>query len=241
MIVSTHQPYFCPYPGFFFKAMVSDVFVLLDSVQFPRGTTWMSRNRFKNDQGTLWMTIPVYRKGLGLQRIDEVRICYDGKWPGKHLESLQVAYAHAPYLEDHRAFLKKMFSGEYEKLVELNLKIIRYVAGLLEIRTRMVRLSELDIQARGTALIIEICRRLGADRYLSQATAAKYLDAELFRQADIGLLTFQPPCPIYPQLWGDFIPNLSILDLLFNCGPKAREILVRASKTRLLPRIGQGN
>jgi len=136
--------------------------------------------------------------------------------------------------------LKKMFSGEYEKLVELNLEIIRYVAGLLKIRTRMVRLSELDIQARGTALIIEICRRLGADRYLTQATAAKYLDAELFREAGIDLLTFQPPAPSTPAL-GDFIPNLSVLDLLFNCGPKSREILVRASKTRPFPRTGQGN
>ena len=74
MILTTNQPYFAPFPGFFYKAHLSDIFVLLDAVQFPRGTTWISRNRFKNDRGTLWMTIPVWKKGLGLQNIDAVGI-----------------------------------------------------------------------------------------------------------------------------------------------------------------------
>ncbi|MBT8369996.1 MAG: WbqC family protein, partial [Deltaproteobacteria bacterium] len=77
MIVSTHRPYFAPFPGFFQKAHLCDIFVILDNVQFPRGTTWITRNRFKNDQGTLWMTIPVWKKGLGLQSIDDVRICHE--------------------------------------------------------------------------------------------------------------------------------------------------------------------
>ena len=80
MIISTNQPYFAPYPGFFYKAHLSDYFVILDDVQFPRKTTWITRNRFKNDQGTLWMTIPVRKKGLGLQKISEVRICHAGNW-----------------------------------------------------------------------------------------------------------------------------------------------------------------
>jgi len=103
MIVSTHQPYFCPYPGFFSRPwcpMSSSCWIPFNS----RGTTLDLPKPLQNDQGTLWTTIPVYKKGLGLQRIDEVRICYDGKWPEKHLESLQVAYARSPYLEDHRAF-----------------------------------------------------------------------------------------------------------------------------------------
>ncbi|MBU0988102.1 MAG: WbqC family protein, partial [Proteobacteria bacterium] len=74
MILSANQPYFAPFPGFFFKIILSDIFVLLDQVQFPRKTTWISRNRFKNDQGTLWMTVPVHKKGLGLQNINAVRI-----------------------------------------------------------------------------------------------------------------------------------------------------------------------
>ena len=110
MIVSANQPYFFPYPGFFYKAYRSDVFVILDNVQFPRGTTWTTRNRFKNHQGSLWMTLPVKKKGLGLQKINTVRICHDGRWAKKHLESLKNAYAKAPYVKDHLNFLGTFFN-----------------------------------------------------------------------------------------------------------------------------------
>ena len=80
MIVASAQPYFAPYTGFFAKALFSDVLVLLDSVQFPQRTTWMTRNRFKNEQGTLWMTMPVWRKGRGFQKIGDVRVAREGSW-----------------------------------------------------------------------------------------------------------------------------------------------------------------
>ncbi len=225
MIVAANQPYFAPFPGFFYKAHLSDVLVLLDEVQFPRGTTWINRNRFKNDQGTLWMTVPVKKKGLGLQNINAVRIYHEGHWARKHLASLKNAYANAPYFADHINFLKKLFSEKFEKLIDLNLEIIRYLIRHLNIDTKVVLLSELGIQARGDQLLIDICRAQGASRYLAQSPAQKYLNPDLFRDAKIKLAYFKPPVIIYPQLWGSFIPNLSALDLVFNCGPKAHEII----------------
>ncbi len=224
MIVSAHQPYFAPFPGYFYKVHLSDVFVLLDAVQFPRGTTWISRNRFKNDQGTLWMTIPVRKKGLGLQRIDQVRICHDGRWERKHLESLRIAYRHAPYFEDHEELLDGLFDAD--RLIDLNLRVFRHIMDRLSIRTRVVRLSELEVTARGPALLAAAARELGASRFLAQAPAGKFLNPALFEAAGIELSFFQYPSPVYPQLWGEFIPNLSTLDLIFNCGAdKARKIL----------------
>jgi hypothetical protein len=88
-------------------------------------------------------------------------------------------------------------------------------------------LSELGIEARGEALPVEICRKLGAARFLAQDCARKYLNAQLFDEADIELQYFRNPSPVYPQLWGDFIADLSTFDLVFNCGPRAREILMR--------------
>jgi hypothetical protein len=111
MIISANQPYFAPYPGFFVKALLSDVLVILDEVQFPHGTTWISRNRFKYDQGELWLTIPVWKKGLGDQWINQVRICYEGRWLHKHLESLKTAYGNAPYLSEHLGFLEELLSS----------------------------------------------------------------------------------------------------------------------------------
>jgi len=225
MIVSTYQPYFAPFPGFFAKAIRSAILVLMDDVQFPRGTTWLTRNRLKNDQGTLWMTIPVWKKGLGFQRISGVRICHEGRWARKHLASLKAAYANAPYFEDHINFLETIFSEYFEKLIDLNLEIIRYLMNQLGIAARIRLLSELDIQAKEPALSIEICKKLGSSRFLAQISAKKYLDEKGFREAGIELIMFNPHPAVYPQLWGPFIPNLSALDLLFNCGPKALDIL----------------
>ena len=227
MIISANQPYFAPFLGFFHKALMSDVFVLLDDVQFPRGTTWITRNRFKGDQGTLWMTIPVWKKGLGLQKISDVRICHEGRWAKKHMESLKKSYSNAPYFPDHLDFFQELFSAGIDKIFDLNLEIIKYLFTALGIDTRIILLSELEIEARGNQLLVELCRKLNAARYLAQHTAGKYLDADLFQEAEIRIEFFKPPSPIYPQLWGDFIPNLSTFDLLFNCGPKSRDILMK--------------
>lgn len=233
MIVSANQPYFCPFPGFFYKALLSDVLVILDDVQFPQGTTWISRNRLKNDQGPLWLTIPVWKKGLGLQNINQVRICYEGRWPRKHLESLKSAYRNAPYLGDHLSFVEEMFSSKFAKLLDLNLTVIRYLMNFLQIETRLVLLSELDVKGRGTQLLIEICKAMGASTFLVQGQAQKYLDAKLFQEDGIELRSFRYIPPIYPQLWGDFLANLSTFDLIFNCGPMARDILMRHQPTIL--------
>ena len=225
MILSTYQPYFSPFPGFFCKAYLSDILVLLDSVQFPQGTTWITRNRFKNDQGTLWMTVPVWKKGLGLQNINAVRVCHEGRWAQKHVASLRHAYANAPYFTEHLDFVNEMFSTRFAKLVDLNMEIIRYLIQHFKIETRLVLLSELAIRESGIDLLINICNHFGAATYLAQHTARRYLDGAHFQNAGIELRFFRPPTLIYPQLWGDFISDLSSFDLIFNCGPKARELL----------------
>jgi hypothetical protein len=225
MIVSANQPLFAPFPGFFSKAYLSDTMVILDTVQFPRGSTWITRNRLKNDAGTLWITIPVWRKALGLQNINEVTIYPEGNWRRKHLASLTTSYAHAPYLIDHRGFLAEIFSEQFDRLLDLNMSIIQYLQKHLRIDTPLVMLSELGVRGKGTELLIGICRKLGASGYLAQRSAEKYLDKELLTAAGIKLYLFDPPAPVYPQLWGRFIRNLSTFDLLLNCGPKSHGIL----------------
>ena len=225
MIISTHQPYFIPYAGFFYKARQSDIFVILDTVQFPRGTTWISRNRLKNDQGSLWLTVPAWKKGLGLQRICDVRICYAFRWVSKHLASLKFAYARAPYLADHLPFIEDTYGLLFEKLIDLNMTLIHYLFQQLNIHTEIRLLSELGIQTTGHQLLIDICRQLGASVYLAQPSAAKYLDSRLFQKEDLQIQFIKPPAWVYPQLWGPFIANLSVFDMLFNCGPKAQDIL----------------
>ncbi len=225
MVISISRPYFAPFPGYFLKAQMSDVFVILDQVQFPLKTTWITRNRFKNDQGTLWMTIPVWKKNLGLQPIDKVRICHEGRWTKKHMASFKKAYAGAPYFQEHSDFVEEVFASECEKIVDFNLKIIRYLFRILNIGTQIIRQSELAVRAKGDRLLIEICRRTDASDLLVQKEICKFLDTVQFNRAGIQLRPYTSPAPVYPQLWGDFIENLSVFDLVFNCGPKALEIM----------------
>jgi hypothetical protein len=226
MILSSYQPYFAPFPGFFYKAHHSDIFVLLDAVQFPRGTTWVSRNRFKNDQGSLWLTIPVWKKGLGLQSIDAVRICHEGQWARKHLASLEHAYGHAPYFADHADFIRGIYASRLEWLVDFNRQIIQYLMRVLKVDTQLRLMSETGIRHSGILLLIELCHHFGATTYLAQRSAAHYLDETVFHNAGIKLQFFSPPAPIYPQLWGEYIANLSTFDLVFNCGPRAVDIVL---------------
>ena len=225
MIIATHQPIFSPWLGFFYKALHCDLLVLLDDVQFPRGTTWTSRNRFKFHQGdgTLWLTVPVWKKGRGLQKINEVEICYEENWQRKHLSSLSAAYAHAPYWEDHQPFWEETYLQKSPKLIDLNLRIIEYLKTSLGISTRVQLSSSLigadeaepsictdgaspskAIEATGNERLIEICRRLNASIYLAQYEARNFIQEEAFSRAGIQVRYFRFHHPIYPQLWGRF-------------------------------------
>jgi len=225
MIVSTYQPFFAPFPGFFQKAHLSDVMVILDNVQFPQRTTWLTRNRFKNEQGVLWVSVPVWRKGLGLQPINKVKICQEGRWKRKHLESLKSSYANAPYFEEHAGFIERTFSGQFKNLIDFNMSIITYLKKQLMINTKIILQSDLGVKGKGNELLVNICRGLKSSDYLAQNSAKKYINQELFSSSGIKLHFFSPSSPVYPQLWGEFIHNLSAFDLLFNCGKKSHEIL----------------
>jgi len=226
MIVSTSRPYFAPFPGFFSRVYHSDIFVILDNVQFPRGTAWITRNRFKNDQGTLWMTVPVWKKGLGLQKLNDVRICHDSHLQAKHLKSMQQAYGNAPYFSEQLPFLNYIFSAGVERLLDFNMAILRHIMLYMGIDTEVRMLSELNISAKGEGMLPEICQYLKASSYLAPAAAEHYLNPRVFKNAGVELALHKPKPWVYPQLWGNFIPDLSAFDLIFNCGPKARAIML---------------
>jgi hypothetical protein len=228
MILASNQPYFAPFPGFFAKAALADVFVILDSVQLPRGTSWVTRNRFKGPQGVVRVTVPIWKKGLGLQRIRDVRICHEGPWAVKLLETLRHIYGNAPWFGEHAAVWEKALEARFERLVELNMFLIRHLLNALGVETRLVLLSELGIDAAGQDLLVELCRRLGARTYLAQEAAGGHLQPRRFLEAGLALRTFRPPSPVYPQLWGPFVGNLSAFDLVWCCGPKSGEVLLRA-------------
>ncbi|NIR49268.1 WbqC family protein [candidate division KSB1 bacterium] len=226
MVVTTHQPIFLPWPGFFFKGLQADYMVLLDDVQFPRGRGWMNRNRLKNEQGELWLTVPVWKKGRELQIIRDVEICDETDWRKKHLRSIRQNYANAPYLEDHFSTIESIYRKDHRFLIQLNMELIRFLWAALNIKTELLLQSDLGIKDKGTDLLVRICQHLSADAYLTFPIVEKYLEPDKFSAAGIRLRfsNFHPP--VYPQLWSAFIYNLSTLDLLLNCGPKSKDLII---------------
>ncbi|MFQ5865992.1 MAG: WbqC family protein [bacterium] len=226
MTVTTHQPIYLPWPGFFFKAMKADCLILLDDVQFPRGWGWVNRNRLKNEQGELWLTVPVHKKGRGLQIIRRVEIFNEMDWRKKHIRSIQQNYANAPYLEEYFSAIEAIYKKNHNLLIELNIELIRFVWDALGLKSELVLQSELGATGKGTELLISICQLLNAEIYLTFPVVEKYLELDKMHGNGIQatFANFHPP--IYPQLWGDFIYNLSTLDMLLNCGPRSREIIL---------------
>ncbi|UCG25580.1 MAG: WbqC family protein [Chloroflexota bacterium] len=229
MIVAVHQPNYLPWIGYFHKMAHSDVFVLLDTVQFPRGTSVANRNRIKTAQGVLQLTMPVsIPKGRqGKVSYAEVRTAANG-WQRKHLKSIQMAYSKAPYFGAHFDEIDALLH-QSNSLLEINLAMIRYCAEALNIHTQTLLLSQLSLNSGAKSeLIVNICRELGASQYLSGQGARKYNDPAMFSAAGVDLIYQDFTCPVYPQLHGEFVPNLSVVDLLFNCGGDGGQFVARS-------------
>jgi hypothetical protein len=138
---------------------------------------------------------------------------------------LRSSYSGAPFFEVHRPFFEEVYAREWARLADLNLATLRYLAEALGLRTTLVLASSLPAREGRTERLVDICRALGADTYLSGAGALGYLDLGRFEDAGIGVAFQTFRCPLYPQRFGPFVPDLSVVDLLFNCGQGSLEVL----------------
>lgn len=228
MIVAVHQPQYLPWLGYFDKIAGCDEFVILDNVQY-KDREFQNRNKIRTKEGAIWLTVPVISKGRGRQIISEVLIDNGFEWERKHLMSLKTSYGHARFFGLHIPFFEKSYGRRWEKLSDLNFHIIEYILKELAVSKKIHFESDLGVSSTKTDRIIDICRKLGADTYLSGAGGREYLEGDKFRESGIRLIYQDFEHPVYAQQFmkdkDDFIPYLSIVDLLFNEGPRSREIL----------------
>jgi hypothetical protein len=229
MIVTIHQPEHLPWLGFFDKMRQADVFVLLDTVQFSKGD-FQNRNRIKAQNGATWLTIPILKKGKSKQRIIGVEISNDRDWANRCWTLIDESYKDAPHFAEHRSFFEDLYAREWSKLVDLNTVIIRYLIDALALRCQVIAASELEIHEQGgTDLLVGICGALDADVYLSGSQGRTYLDESCFAKHGIEVRYQEFRHPVYPQLWGDFLSQMSTIDLLFNCGASSLEVIEAAN------------
>jgi hypothetical protein len=227
MIAAIHQPNYLPWLGYFYKMALCDVFVLLDDVQLVRGRSFTTRNKVKTSNGAQWLTVPVTEKGE-LKLIKDVVIAQDGKWLKKHWKTIELSYKKAPYWNNYSIYFQDVYEGRcWSALSELNITLITKIKAILGLKTKIVLSSELKgISGERSSRNLSICKHLGADTYLSGTGARNYNDEEEFRKAGVNLIYTDFKHPVYHQLWGDFTPSLSIIDLLFNEGEKSLETLL---------------
>ena len=224
-IISIRQPGYFPYLGFFKKIQFCDIFVYLDDVQYERGD-WDNRNKIKTSDGSMRLTVPVYNKSG--QKLNEVQISYDTNWNIKHIKAIELNYQKTPYFSNYWDPIKKILEKKWSKLIDLNLALIEFINQELNITTKIIRSSNLKIDSVSSKRLVDICKKLDSTTYLSGEMGVDYLVEEIFQKENIKVIYEKFEHPTYSQIHGSFIPNLSIIDLLFNEGEKSKDILHRS-------------
>jgi len=220
MKLAIHQPNYLPWPGYFHKMESADVFLILDNVQYVK-LEYDNRCKIKTPECEQWMTVPVATHNLGTL-INKVTLADGADIWRYNWKALENNYSKSPFFNDYKDELIEIYGKKWDRLIDLNLKLIKTVRNWLGIETPLKLASEHPARSlNGTELLISYCQELGVDVYLSGAGGKNYLEQEQFENNNIKL-EFQDFTPIvYPQRFGDFIPNLSVIDLLFNCGKES--------------------
>jgi len=231
MTVVILQPGYLPWLGFFDQMRRADVFVYYDDVQYDTHG-WRNRNRIKTQQGPLWLTVPVRHSGLSKPRILDVEIDARTKWAKKHVASIRQAYAAAPFLGEYMPALEELLMRQWGRLVDLDIAAASLLAEWLGVRPRIERASQLGIGGGQSERLLNVCRHFDASVYLSGSAAREYLDVSSFEANGIDVRWQDYAHPEYPQLHGAFVPYMSAVDLVLNCGEQSGRVLEGVSGLR---------
>jgi hypothetical protein len=223
--VAILQSNYIPWKGYFDIIASVDEFIIFDEMQFTK-RDWRNRNLIKTPSGKQWLTVPVKTKDKFHQKICETEI--DGvDWKKKHLDTIKQNYSKANFFKEIYQLIEPIYCQTNHLLLsDLNLELIQSICGYLKINTKISSSSNFSLADKKTDRLVSLCKASGANIYLSGPSALNYIEESKFTHANIELEWFDySKYPIYPQLWGDFEHEVSILDLLFNCGENAVNFL----------------
>jgi hypothetical protein len=229
-VVAIHQPNFLPWLGFFDKLARADVFVLLDSVQFPRTSkgTWINRVKLLVGGAEQWATVPIVRAAGSALPINEVLIDDAQPWRRKLARTIELNYRRSPAFDEAHPLVAELLGTSARRVADFNERNIRRLAESLDLDTgKIVRSSEVAASGHSTELLIELTRAVGGTAYMPGGDAYRYQVDEKFVAHGLQLVPQEFDHPVYPQPVDPFVPGLSIVDALMNCGFEGtRELLV---------------
>jgi hypothetical protein len=225
VIVSINQPAYLPWLGYLHRIAVSDLHIVLDHVQFEKNS-FVNRNRVRTAQGPTWLTVPVLTTGrFGELPIESLEIDNGRDWGAKHWQTLKQNYGRAPHFAGHAPFFEALYRRSWTRLADLMREVNGHLMATLGIATPLRASSQLGVGGAKGELVLNLCKAVGAKTYLSGPLGRGYLDPARFAEAGIELRYHDYRHPTYPQRQPGFEPNMSVVDLLFNCGERSREIL----------------
>jgi hypothetical protein len=230
MIVVIHQPHFMPWLGYLHRMAQADVFVVLDHVQFERGN-YQNRSRICMESAARWLTVPVVQRSQKERIVDkEIDNRQEGprRWGPNLYSTMRHAYREAPFFAEYGPEIKSILEHRWERLAELNRAMLDLMRAAFDIRTPLVKSSELNVDGHKGELVLNICRAVGADHFLGGMGGSRtYLDVAAFERAGVSVSYHDFQHPVYRQCGSEtFIPGLAAVDLLFNCGPQSRAMLM---------------
>lgn len=226
------QPTYLPWIGYLDLMDQSDVFVLLDSVQFDK-RSWQQRNRIKSSRGELMLSVPVATRGKFYQKICDAHIA-DVDFYKDHLKAIELNYCKAPYFQRYIHELRDIYLKKHNMLSSVTIDLIRWIKNSLGVQAELMLSSQLNIHTSKVELLSDICCALDGGMYISPLRSREYImDGRQFRENGIGLRYHQYEHPEYEQRFGAFLPYMSTLDLLFNMGESSMEI-IRSGRRALI-------
>ncbi len=215
MILSIHQPDYIPWIGFFYKVSRSDCLVYLDDVQFSNQAAH-NFNYIKTAQDPFRLKIPVdYHFG---DTINQVRTKDELSWKQKHLKTLEYNYSKAPFFKETFPEFENILNRHYCDISEFNIAMNNMILKGFNISTKLERSSNLNIKTKREQKVIDICLKMGSNTYLSGQGAKAYQIKENFNKNGIELLYLDYDPIKYAQIGKPFLPKLSVIDFIFNCG-----------------------
>lgn len=234
MILSGHQHNYLPWFGFFEKLIVADVFVIDDTSQYEK-KSFMNRNKIKTSQGSQWLTVPIKSKNSIKKSNNEIYIDYSKNWIQKHKKALKVNYGKSPYFHYFHSDLCEILDKNHKTLLSLNWDLINYISNILEIDTKILFSSNMSCQKyKKSDFVLEMCKECGVNTYFSGQLGADYLIEDDFEKNNINIIYQRKKEIVYNQQYDSFIPNLSIIDILFNCGISETKHLLRSNANEYL-------
>lgn len=221
MICAIHQPNFFPWLGYFDKIYRADVFVFMDSVDYPKSSktmsSWTNRVQLLINRHKTWVHCPI-RREHGIQKICDVEIDDTQDWRKRLLRTIQFNYAKSPFYAVVMPFVEEWVNGKYRYIADYNIAVIKDISKMFHLTTKFVRQTDLLTEKHSTELLVEITKRVGCDTYLCGGGAGGYQQDEMFPDNGL-LLQYQNFVPYeYNQGRQEFVGGLSILDALFHQG-----------------------